>query len=292
MKNLLNSSLTFFAILIFSNVVPSQSDAASCTNATDGATITYSGGYAECSDATPDELKIDFYKLALCSAKPTYTDESSCTFIINSDTPQSLEIGIGKEIDLVSNDISIAEGKYPYAMLLVGSKIGLKTTLKFATAQNGGLSGNGTSCWTNGSPLANSYASKAVMPITCGADTSANPQFSDETFVAFGDPSVALTPSMLNQRSVSTIFDIHLLKNSNVLADMPGAGGPNARFIWGVQKFDITPEITANTKSIDLGFKLTKGMIVTFNNAGLPECNNKCVEGVNLMSFAFTVDVN
>ena len=70
------------------------------------------------------------------------------------------------------------------------------------------------------------------------------------------------------------------------------AGGPNARFIWGVQKFDITPEITANTKSIDLGFKLTKGMIVNFNNAGLPECNNKCVEGVNLMSFAFTVDVN
>ena len=277
--------------LFFSNAAI----AAQCNSTTDGATIAYDlTGNASCERATPLALKVSFYKLALCKSKPTYTDDSSCTYLFNVTTPKTIEIGIGKQVDLIETEISIPEGDYPFAMMMIKNEIGLKSLTIFDNAQNGGNGGNGKTCWTNGNDLAWSYANTADMPINCGSNITANPQFSNETFWAFGNTAgPGFTASLLNQRSITTTFDVHLLKSFNALADVPAiiVGPTNAAYMWGVQKFDITPKITANSKSINLGFKITEGMDITFNNAGGAACSNKCVEGVNLTSFAFTVDV-
>jgi len=301
--------VVLFAAIALPNVGYSQSR---CTPSMDADTLTTAAGsangyFAQCK-STPDAMKLKFYKLALCKEKPTYSDESKCVFILNNSSGVETEIAVGVSSNLFNGDISIPEGTYKYAMLLIDNTIAIKKTLEFDTGNeqfDGRAVGTaaGKYCWTNGKTITWGYTDNADQPIHCGS--SPEPSFSSETFYAFGgDNPCTVANKVLNEETLTTFYDIYLLSNlttqatvdiSNCMPTKPNDGN-EANYIWGVQTFKNPPTISANTKKIDLGFQLTDGMNISFNGTlgncrltALLGARGACVQSANVMGFAFTM---
>ena len=300
-SKLTSSSLVIIAVFILNLWTSAANAQSACTAASDASTLTTGAGdnWAQCK-STPDAMKLKFYKMALCTSKPTFSDDSTCVYLLNTTTSVEAEISVGGTTNLISGDVSIPEGTYPYAMLLIDTTIGIKKTLEFNTGneQYDGLGNQGKYCWTNGNPVTWGYAANANYPITCGSTPT--PAFSYETFIAYGeDAPTCVVNKVLNEQTSTTKFDIYLLHDLNTAADvahtncMPTIPANNkAKYMWGVQTFNTPPVISANTQRIDMGFKLTDGINVSLN-AWQGNCNagagNECVESANIMSFAFTM---
>ena len=281
-----------FMPLIYSSIAY----AAQCNANTDATAMIQSsnGPWAACEKATPDAIEVSFYKLALCTAKPTYTDDSSCSYILNSTSSIKATIAVGSTIPLLAADISIAEGVYTHAFMMIDTTMGLENTFEFATGneQYDGAGNQGKYCWTNGQDIVWGYPNPATMPITCGSEP--DPKMSYETFKGLGcddnDPC-SVTTTLTNQQTTTTTYDLYMLKNPTTLAtvaldSVTGFPVGDAEYMWGVQKFNTPATINANTKQIELGFKLTEGMDMSFNSYS---CTQPCVESVNITSFQFIV---
>ena len=283
------------ALILGHLLVPiEKADAASCL-ATTNYTNNGAGGWNSC-ETTPDALKVKFYRLALCKSKPTYDNSGDCVFLLDKSSPVETTISVGKSSNLLVGDISIPEGTYPYAMLLIDTTIEVKTTFEFAAAnpQFDGQTqrGTGTKCWTNGNTITWGYSATADQPMTCGSNP--NPQFSSETFKAFGEEvGSGVTNKILNFDTPTTVFDVYLLSDRVTPATVGKVGGypvGDAVFIWGVQTFKSPPRITSKTTNVNLGFKLTNGIDLNFNGWQGVCGGSPCVEGINVTSFAFVVD--
>lgn len=263
--------------------------AVDCDSDTDADTILGAGNWASCEKATPDSLKLSFYKMALCTEKPTYLDESKCVYLLNSSSPKEVEISVGAKTDLLTGEVSVPEGVYPYAVMMIDNEIGVKTVFEFSSGneQTDSLGNTGNSCWTNGKDVTWGYSNAADTVMTCGA--TPNAKFSFEEFKAFEGYS----NKVLNDTTPTTSFDVYLLKDITSIAtsgsDSYGYPTGDANYIWGVQTFNDAPEITANTKNIDMGFALTEGINMSFNNF---LTGSGIVESVNLVSFAFSMKAN
>ena len=282
------------ALVVFSMGFSSAVTAVQCNSNTDASAVIAAnggGGWGACEGATPDALRLSFYKLALCTEKPTYTDDSACTYFLDTTSPVTATIELGSEMPLLPSDISLPEGTYTHSFLMIGTTIGLQTTFEFSDGneQFDGLGNQGKYCWTNGEPIVWGYPNPSDMPITCGSNPT--PSVSSETFKAFGcDDPCQVTNTILNEPTTTTVYDAYLLSDTSTLATvgLDGNGYPigDARYIWGVQKFNSPPTIDANTSKINMGFKLTEGMDMGFNSWS---CAQPCFEGVNLTSFQFTM---
>ena len=293
--------LPFFVLNLWTSVANAQS---ACTAASDAATLTTAAGavdgfFAQCK-STPDAMKLKFYKMTLCKDKPTYLDDSSCVYILNETTAIDAEISVGGESNLIPGEISIPEGTYPYALLLIDTKIGIKKTLEFnvGNEQKDSDGNTGKYCWTNGETVKWGYAVGENTPITCGSSPS--PQYSYETFVGLGGDVPCVVNKQLNEQTPTTSYDIYLLHDLTTPANVDESNcmpvkpaNKVANYIWGVQTFNVPPSITANTTQVDMGFKLTDGINVSLKGTPGSACDrntgNECVESANIMSFAFTM---
>ena len=84
----------------------SSVEAQQCTSASDASTIAavlpdgtggWSGGWAFCEGASADALRVSFFKLALCTSKPTIADDSACAYLLNTPNAISSDIEVGTE---------------------------------------------------------------------------------------------------------------------------------------------------------------------------------------------------
>lgn len=282
------SALVFLALSI-----SSVANAEDCSSSTDAAVILSGNNWAQCEKATADALQVEFYQLALCTSKPTFLDDSACTFILNSTIAVPVDIQVGAVVPLISGDISIPEGTYTHAMLLIDTSLGLKSVFEFDTPQYDGQGNQGNLCWTNGNPIAWGYSNPDYMVMTCG--TTPAPEFSIEIFKAFGGDNGGVVSRSLNNDTPDTIYDVYLLRDrvteAVVSQDIYGYPAGNAEYIWGVQKFKSPPTITANTSAIDMAFKLSEGMGMGFNGYSC-DASPACVEGINVNGFQFVVTAN
>jgi|SaaInlStandDraft_1057018.scaffolds.fasta_scaffold28774_2 hypothetical protein len=219
--------LTFISLLgIFWGIVAATSSSAQTCSASTDATIMTTGAPGDlnfCDGATPDSLRVSFYKLALCTSKPTYTNDDSCVYILNESTPKTVDIEIGTELNLVDGEISIPENTYRYALMMIGNKISIKTDIEFSSSQTGGKEGAGLYCWTNGEDITWGYSAKSDMPVSCG--TTPDPSFSEENFLAFGDDNGGLAAQVIGEETPTTIFDVYLLHDASTLALVASSGG-------------------------------------------------------------------
>lgn len=274
--------------------VSSVANAQDCSANTDATVILGADTSGACEKATADALRVKFYKLALCTSKPTFLDESACTYLLNSTTEVSVDIEVGADVPLISGDVSLPEGIYTHAMLLIDTGFGLKSTFKFNTPQYDGLGNQGNFCWTNGNPITWGYSDADDMVMTCG--TTPSPEFSIEDFEAFGaDAPTFVTSRILNQVTPDTTFDAYLMSDltNEAVVTLNGSGYPtgNAAYIWSVQEFNSPPTISATTSVVDMAFKLSEGMGIGFNGAQC-DVSDECVEGVNVTGFQFIVTAN
>ena len=287
-------SLIIAIIVYFTTGFFSAAVAQDCSANTDAVTILNGNNWAQCENATADVLQVSFYKLALCTQKPTYQNDTGCVYLLDASSSVDVEIGVGVDnIPLVNGDVSIPEGTYSHAMLLIGTELGLKTTFEFATPQYDGEGNQGRFCWTNGLPIVWGYQDYQAMMMTCGDEP--DPELSIENFKAFSDDSGGVVAQSLNNTTPDTVYDVYLLDDEMELAtvstDNLGFPTGNAKYIWGVQKFNAPPTITAASTNVDMAFKITDGMGMGFNGYAC-DGSAACVEGVNVNGFQFVVDAD
>jgi hypothetical protein len=174
----LKSKISFFISVItlsfiFNFLSQSSSEAAAtgCVKTDDGTAIKVtaqanmfvlagtSTDVNQCSQE-PDEYKVKFYKVALCTADPykgaADPDFSSCSDIFNNTGGVDKIIKPDTETDLLSGDLILPIGTYPYLVVMVNNHLNIKHKQKYVLASDGttdatffgNSSGSGTYCWT------------------------------------------------------------------------------------------------------------------------------------------------
>jgi hypothetical protein len=140
-------------------------------------TLVGTSGYDQnqCSQE-PDEYKIKFFKVALCTADPykgaADPDFSTCSDIFNNATGVDKILKPNTETDLLEGDLLLPVGTYPYLVVIVDNHLNIKHKQKYVLAsdgtsaatiigQGGGDANTGTWCW-----------SRAVVTTYTGLDAS------------------------------------------------------------------------------------------------------------------------
>ena len=173
MKNKISFFITVITLsVIFNLLTQSSSEAAAtgCVKTDDGTAIKVtaqanmfvlagtSTAVNQCSQE-PDEYKVKFYKVALCTADPykgaADPDFSSCSDIFNNTDGVDKIIKPNTETNLLEGDLVLPRGTYPYLVVMVNNQLHVKHKQKYVLASNGNdatfygnSSGSGTYCWT------------------------------------------------------------------------------------------------------------------------------------------------
>ena len=188
MKNLFLALVFASLNILFFTHTPSQAAEGQCAVA---------NGFS-CDGATADALRIKLYKLALCTEKPTYLDDSSCVYLFNEATPTTLELSIGSQLPIVQDQISIPKNVYTHSLMLIDKGMDVKTTVNLA---------DGRTCWTDGDDIPFYFkkflfAPQPSYPVTCGA--SPNPQWSTQFFY----PLMLPTRGSTKRRQITALICI------------------------------------------------------------------------------------
>ncbi|MFZ9117159.1 MAG: hypothetical protein ACO20S_01215 [Paracoccaceae bacterium] len=279
MKNLFLALVFASLNILFFTHTPSQPAEGQCAVA---------NGFG-CDGATADALRIKLYKLALCTEKPTYLDDSSCVYLFNEATPMTLELSIGSQLPIVQDQISIPKNVYTHSLMLIDKGVDVKTTVNLA---------DGRTCWTDGDDIPFYFKTQLFMnqpsyPVTCGA--APNPQWSTQNFL-----SLDATNKRLNQTTANNSIDLYLLNDLTTAANVVQGNDPNhgwptlnsdANYVWGVQTFNQPVTVDANTTNIDLGFRLTEALSLKyFQDFPFITCGYPwCAAGVTISNFEFLV---
>lgn len=174
MKNKLSFFMTVITLsVLFNLLTQSSSEAAAigCLKTADGTAIkvtaqanmfalagTTTYDQNQCSQE-PDEYKVKFYKVALCTADPykgaADPDFSTCSNIFNNAAGTDKIIKPDTETNLLSGDLILPIGTYPYLVVMVNNHLNIKHKQKYILADGttdatffGNSSGSGTYCWT------------------------------------------------------------------------------------------------------------------------------------------------
>jgi hypothetical protein len=271
-------------------------------------TVLAAGGYFQCDD-TPDMMQVKFYKLGLCKTKPTFDNYGDCTFIFDNAAGKTVNLAVGVSDNLI-DEISLSEGEYPYAMLVISNTLGMKKKLTFDTAISSMNGSVGKYCVTNGEP--HTFAPNALdeAMFDCSTNANATAELSNVTFEGFFNDdygvvqgaSIFVTELLDLEASLGAKFDVMLVDTegtqSMATANLNQFGSPypvsNATRMWGVQTFTTPVKIDANTTNLDVGFSIQDGSL--FNFGGYCDPNNSlgdqhCLEMANIASFEFIVNV-
>jgi hypothetical protein len=172
MKNKISFFITVITLsVIFNLLTQSSSEAAAtgCVKTDDGTAIKVtvqanmfvlagtSTDVHQCSQE-PDEYKIKFYKVALCTADPykgaADPDFSSCSNIFDNAAGTDKIIKPNTETNLLEGDLVLPRGTYPYLVVMVNNHLHVKHKQKYVLLDGtdatffGNSSGSGTYCWT------------------------------------------------------------------------------------------------------------------------------------------------
>ena len=176
MKNKISLFIAVITLsFIFNLLTQTSSEAAAtgCKKTDDGTAILVTAGdqtpfafagtsnynQDNCSQE-PDEYKIKFFKVALCTADPykgaADPDFSTCSNIFNNAAGTEQTIKPDEETDLLSGeDLVLPIGTYPYLVVMVNNHLNIKHKQKYVLADGttdatfyGNTTGSGTYCWT------------------------------------------------------------------------------------------------------------------------------------------------
>jgi hypothetical protein len=141
----------FSSLILFS--VSSKAAATGCLKNSDGTAIMVTAGDAtpfafagtttyniDACSQEPDEYKIKFFKVALCSAEPyttgggTAPDFTSCTDLSNTEKEVTLEPGVDK--DLIDGELVLPLGSYKYLVVIIDNHLKIKHQQKYVLASD------------------------------------------------------------------------------------------------------------------------------------------------------------
>ena len=240
------------------------------------------GRYVDACKDTPDEYEITFYKLGLCTATTAANDLSSCQYIVNNDAGVTHVIEKGTSGAMAIPEFSIDTGTYPYMVVVISNKLGIKHSFTATNSLTGVSSSAGTTCWTSvagpsaytneqfTSPHGATTADGAQL-IKCGAASASAPVFSYEvinkltgeecsdSWVANGDYSDFGSVGNGNA-------EVSLLKTDNSFAT---ACTDAARILWTTTL--TTPYVVTADSTFQLNMKTTDSVSIDFDSSLVDE---------------------
>ena len=302
MKNKFLTIFFFFAISFTSLMltsVSSEAAATGCLKNSDGSAIMVTAGDAtpfalagtttydqDACSQEPDEYKIKFFKVALCSAEPyttgggTAPDFTSCTDLSNTEKEVTLEPGVDK--DLIDGELVLPLGSYKYLVVIIDNHLKIKHQQKYVLASDGttaasifgNSSGSGAFCWTvaagittyTGETYDSDYATaQGVTPVAsgngttnarlkCGSSVSGK-GFATEIIDHFGDDDTFVSFMNYGELDVATdtgIAGIELAGNMLQADNTIATNEDHSRRIAQIYRYATPVVITENTNSFKL----------------------------------------
>ena len=302
MKNKFSTIFFFFAISFTSLMltsVSSEAAATGCLKNSDGSAIMVTAGDAtpfalagtttydqDACSQEPDEYKIKFFKVALCSAEPYTTDGgtapdfTSCTDLSNTEKEVTLEPGVDK--DLIDGELVLPLGSYKYLVVIIDNHLKIKHQQKYVLASDGttaasifgNSSGSGAFCWTvaagittyTGETYDGDYATaQGVTPVAsgngttnarlkCGSSVSGK-GFATEIIDHFGDDATFVSFMNYGELDVATetgIAGIELAGNMLQADNTIATNEDHSRRIAQIYRYATPVVITENTNSFKL----------------------------------------
>ena len=288
--NILIYSFIFIFIAFYSNNSNAQPSATITNNNSqcigNGGTITPASASKAC-EFQPDTQKITFYRLDLCTSRPTgpttssQIDRTSCSTFYKNDSGSETTVvkGTGTQIGTAADYTALPYGTYTFGIVTMGS------TFKFTTSQlfNATMSdrsNTSTTCVTKVSSLGTIYgfenrisnAAKSNVNCTAGA-TAAETTIGVNTLTMDSDDDCYHAVTF---QGTSVNVDAYLVESDLTLLDGVGAtdtdqikngvtgctGGADHGIsrIIGVMPLATTIKITPQTTGLQIKYNNTRGM--------------------------------
>jgi len=239
-------------------------------------TGTDSAAYSEGDDGyctiTPDSMKVKIYEFGLCTGASSPSDKSACTTLFSSPTGTEIDLAVGLSASL-TDDVSLAEGSYSNAYLVLSNVTSLKASHTFSSSRTD-LDGNsGNICYTNG----RSWDNNPNTIITCAASDAA--VHSVET-IGFGDVENNVHDDTVDDYPVSVggtsvVTDLYMIDSSGTLS----TAFADDFAIYGDQTLTTPVSITPTTSGLDLGISITNGIALGFDDPNA--IGSTCADGTN-----------
>ena len=286
-------------------ILPKYADAAATTACT-SPIETDTHGFVDCYTSEGSQ-RYTMLQIGLCKSAPTYLNyEQTCELILND--PDGIEVELnnsGTSTSLTGGkSVSISEGSYTHAAILIDEIIALKGSYTFDKPLIGRSKIPNTSCWTTtgtwneftaGNP---GYSSITTLPFECG--NTPNPEYFTANYNAFSF-SGGDVYAIPNRTSPTGTYSMYILDSDKSLPEN-GSGALDGDYLFGIQEFNNPISITTNTSSVSVGFKLTDMFHIQsnfrdtqFNNAPA-DCTrnsnggNACLLMVIPQGFEFTMN--
>ena len=278
-------SITFYASV--SNAQPGTTVTRSdpeCTG--NGGTITPAAANNRC-EFTPDAQKMTFYRLDLCTSRPTgpttsaQLNRSSCSTFFKKDSGAETEVkkGIGTAIGTASDYTALPYGTYTFGVVTMGSTFKFTTSQTFSATMSD-RSNSSTTCVTKVSSLGTIYgfenrintAAKSNVDCTSSA-TAAETTIGVNTLTMDSDDDCYHAVTF---QGTHVNIDAYLLESDLTLVDGVGAtdtdqikngvagctGGASHGIsrIIGVMPLAKAIKITPETSGLQIKYNNTRGL--------------------------------
>ena len=295
--------LTFLASVFYSNIANALDPSGSisrnnpeCTGNAGG--VITQPGTADC-EVTPDSQKITWYRVELCTSKPTgptisaLVDRSDCSTFYQNDSGSEVSIvqGVGTQIGTAADYTAVPYGNYTYGIITLGSTFKFTSSVTF----NGNISDGtnfSTTCVTKTSSLGTIYGyhddintfAKANMSCASGA-TAAEITIGVNTLTADSDGDCN---HLLTFQGTTANVSAYMLESDGTLVDGVIESGSNIdqiengdtgcvvtgsangiSFIQGIMPLDL--KITPDTTGIQIKYNNTRGLTLFMESSNVIE---------------------
>ena len=209
---------------------------------------------------TPTNMDVTIYEVGICTAHASPNDRTACTLLFDDANGQLVNLSVGSSLDLLE-EISITEGTYSHAYILMSNVTAIKTVIQFSTSRTALDNSLGEYCYTNG----DSWDDNVNSIMSCGDSASAAAS-SVET-IGFADENdndiysvVPYTVTMAGEQVVSNLY------MTDADGTTPSSSESTSKRILGSQELGNQVTVTPSTSNIDVSFAITDGVAIGFPN--------------------------
>ena len=255
------------------------------------------GGVVETPGTTdcefqPDEQKITFYRIELCTSEPTAPTKddpivrSSCSTFFSNDDGSEVSVikNQGTQIGSAADYSALPYGTYTHGVITMGSVFKYKTSLTFDGVMKDNGNNEGTTCVTKASSLGVIYGFSAGLDnfakgnVNCKAGATA-----EEIEMGINTMTMDGSDNCYHRLNITTKFgtvNAYLLESdfttqSNVTNDdvapnsstgCTGQTDNQIKYILGVLPFSSPLIINSRTAGLEVQYGNSRGMLVDTTN--------------------------
>ena len=294
--------LTFLASVFYSNIANALEPSGSVTRSNPECTGNAGGvitqpGTTHC-EVTPDSQKITWYRVELCTSKPTgptptaVVDRSDCSTFYQNDSGSEVSIakGVGTQIGTASDYNAVPYGNYTYGIITLGSTFKFTSSVTFDDVVDDGTNNPSTTCVTKVSSVGivygyhtgiDTFAEKNVScasgataaEITIGVNTLRTDVAGDCNHLLTFQGTAANVDAYMLESDGTLVNGVGVTETDQIKKNATGCvitGSANGvTRIQGIMALDL--KITPDTTGIQIKYNNTRGLTLFMESSNVIE---------------------